>query len=103
MATGDEPEHDNDIDPGHNGLDDGRRRRLMVFGVWSAFAALEAGKQFVGYRLRGMPIGIAEVLIQNVPWWYTWGLLTPVVAFLARRFRLDAPPKRGRAIAIHLP
>ena len=83
--------------------DAGRRRRLTVLGVWTAFATLEAGRQFVDMRLRGVPIRVDEVVIQNFPWWYTWALLTPVVVLLARRVRIDVAGSRARALAAHIP
>ena len=37
----------------------------------------------------------------SLPAWYLWGLLSPVVAWLARRFRVDRA-SFGRYFFIHL-
>lgn len=50
---------------------------------------VESSKGYVFWRLRDAPRSWAAMLVANMPWWWAWALLTPVVFWLAARFRLD--------------
>ena len=78
------------------------RRWLVVIGIATAFGLLESVKAFVFTRISGRPIAVLEILRQNMPWWYAWAALVPVVVFLAARIRLDEPSKLLRRAPIHL-
>jgi hypothetical protein len=61
---------------------------------------VESSKAYVSFQLREAPRSWADVLIGNMPWWYVWALLTPLIFSLAARFRLDATGWR-LAVALH--
>jgi signal transduction histidine kinase len=70
--------------------DIGRRRRaLAIFGAWTVLGLLESSKAYVSDQLQGIPRGWVPALVGNMPWWWCWALLTPVVFALARRLRFD--------------
>ena len=78
------------------------RARLTILGVWTLVGLFETSKQMVAMRLRGATIGWDDALIQNMPWWYAWAILTPAIAAVARRYRLDVPGRRWIAAPVHL-
>lgn len=65
------------------------RIRLAILGFWTAMGLVETGKGYVSRSLQGAPARWGEVLVANLPWWWTWAALTPAVFWLAARFRFD--------------
>ncbi|HEX6059644.1 MAG TPA: histidine kinase [Gemmatimonadaceae bacterium] len=76
-------------------------RWLVVLGVWTAFGLVESAKGYLSGAARGRPGSWMDALVGNMPWWWTWALLTPLVAWLAARVRLDDERTRWRALAAH--
>lgn len=68
------------------------RSGVAVLAVWTVLGLIESGKAYVLQSLRGVPLPWWRALLNNMPWWYTWALLTPLVFVMARRF----PIERGR-------
>lgn len=64
------------------------RAGATIFLAATAFGLFEGLKGFVASRLRGQPLGWDALLIQNMPWWYAWALLAPLVLWMGRRFPL---------------
>ena len=64
------------------------RPAFVIAGAWTALGLIESAKAFVNTRLRGIERSWGELLLVNMPWWYTWALLTPAVLWVARRVRL---------------
>jgi two-component system LytT family sensor kinase len=73
---------------GHSPL----RLPAVVFGVWTALGLLESSKAYVADQLQGIHRGWGPALVGNLPWWWCWALLTPVVFGLAAR----VSPRNGR-------
>src|SRR5204863_276921 len=65
-------------------------RRLNWFGFWTLLG-LVSGVQlfFADQRLALHPNAWWQALATTLPAWYLWGLLSLVVAWLARGFRVD--------------
>jgi sensor histidine kinase YesM len=66
-----------------------RRAALLVVAGWTTLGLLESSRGYLSYRMQGIPRGWWESLLGNLPWWWGWALLTPVVCALGRRLRLD--------------
>jgi signal transduction histidine kinase len=77
------------------------RTAAVVFATATGFGFLETLKGFVGTRLRGQPLGWTVLLFQNLPWWYTWALFTPIVFWAARRFPIVNGQAALRRIPLH--
>ena len=86
--------------------------RRRYFGLtWNAVAAvllaaltlglLESLKALMVSRSRGMSIPLPWLLINNMPWWLTWALLTPIIVLAAARFPLDVPARRALHALYH--
>jgi hypothetical protein len=62
-----------------------QRTPLVILGIWTLLGVLESSKAYVSDQLRGIPRGWGPALVGNMPWWWCWALLTPVVFRLAPR------------------
>jgi signal transduction histidine kinase len=80
----------------------GRRGWALVGLVWLGFGLLESLKAYVMRGLQGSPAEWPSVLVGNLPWWLFWGLLTPAIFALARRWPLVGG-RALRGVAVHLP
>jgi two-component system LytT family sensor kinase len=79
--------------------------RHAVAGVLVAattIGLLESLKAFVVSRSRGQNVPLVWLLINNVPWWLAWALLTPIAVLAASRFPLDAPKRRSLHAVYHV-
>jgi two-component system, LytTR family, sensor kinase len=65
-------------------------RRRTLFGIaaaiWMSFALIHVVQNFVFARAAGRPWTLAGALIMLLPWWMSWLLATPLIAFLVERF-----------------
>lgn len=75
---------------------------FAVLGFWTLFGLAESAKGYVTMRLQGGPSGWVQALIGNMPWWYGWAALTPVIVWLASRARLDDDRHRLRSLGVHV-
>ncbi|HSA57332.1 MAG TPA: sensor histidine kinase [Gemmatimonadaceae bacterium] len=79
------------------------RTTTTILLAATAFGLFEGLKGFVASRLRGQPLGWVDLLIQNMPWWYGWALLAPLVLWMGRRFPLIGDSRhRVHYAALHL-
>lgn len=74
----------------------GRRTWLAIAGFWTAFGLLESANAYVAELSRGIDRGLVLHLVNNMPWWWSWALITPVAFTLARRIR----PGRTRWLGV---
>ncbi|MEP6689172.1 MAG: histidine kinase [Gemmatimonadales bacterium] len=77
------------------------RTSVAVFAVWTLLGLLESSKAYVADQLQGIHRGWGPALVGNLPWWWCWALLTPLVVHLAARARLDQPGW-PLAVPVHL-
>jgi len=73
---------------------------LIAFACWTALGAVESVNAFIGNLLRGTPRSWVVVLINNMPWWYTWLFLTPAILWVAHLAPLDSR-RWKRSFAVH--
>lgn len=75
----------------------------VVFGLWTVVGFFFASQLYVLWPVTvGRSITFAQALAINLPFYYLWSLLTPLILWLARRFPLE----RGRwirSLAVHGP
>ncbi|HKW40394.1 MAG TPA: LytTR family DNA-binding domain-containing protein [Gemmatimonadales bacterium] len=78
------------------------RLRLKWLGLWTLLGLVGSVQYFLAdQRLASHPHTWWQALATSFSTWYLWGLLSLVVARLARRFQLDRA-KFGRHFIIHL-
>ncbi|PYQ31558.1 MAG: histidine kinase [Acidobacteria bacterium] len=79
-----------------------KRAHLILIGiaVWTVIALYFASQAYLNPALRYKP-RLADVLQVNLVYYYLWGLSTPVVIWLGRRFPI--PSKRWkRSLGVHI-
>ncbi|MGH9900914.1 MAG: sensor histidine kinase [Pyrinomonadaceae bacterium] len=82
-----------------------RRRWLtwaVVFGFWTLFAFIYASQIYLGTRAEGMTHSYWRMLAWQLSGWYVWGLFTPLILRLGRRFPVGRS-SWARAVIVHLP
>jgi LytTr DNA-binding domain len=76
--------------------------RLKWFGFWTLLGLVSGVQLFIAdQRLALHPYAWWQALATTLPAWYLWGLLSLVVVWLGRRFRVDGA-SFGRHFFIHL-
>ena len=58
---------------------------LVILGVWTIVAMVSATTAYLDYRDMGRPMEWLGALLEQLPAWYMWALLTPFVVRLTRR------------------
>src|SRR5216117_930673 len=77
-------------------------RRLNWFGFWTVLGIVSSAQLYFAHqRLGPDPYTWWQALTATLPDWYLWALLSLVVVWLARRFRVDRA-SFGRHFFIHL-
>lgn len=78
------------------------RAFLLVSVAWTAVAILFAGQLAIYFRSSGQPYRWSQILLWSVVDWYTMGALTPLVVWLARRYRFERARWIPAAVAVHV-
>jgi two-component system, LytTR family, sensor kinase len=77
------------------------RTWLTAWAAWTSLALLMAISSSLTYRSTGRPANWNLTMSRSLAEWWLWAALTPLVVWLAHRYRLDAE-RRWRNVAIHL-
>lgn len=64
-------------------------RGLFIFAFWTALGLFFTLQMAIGYANQGDGVRWIPTLIYTMSQWYAWGLLSPLLLWLARRFSLD--------------
>ncbi len=81
------------------------RAKLILLGVWTLIGLTFASLSFFGtlaitnYRT----VDLVGIFVWNLTAFYLWALLAPLIALLARRFRLDRHHWARSLFLVHLP
>ena len=67
-----------------------------------ALGLLESLRALMVSRSRGVTVPLPWLLVNNVPWWLAWALLTPAVVLVASKFPLDTSDKKWRHAGYHV-
>ena len=68
-----------------------RRSLALQFAFWTLIGILTTSQYYSFYRFENERYPIWRLILWQMPGWYLWGLLTPLVLFLGRRFRIERP------------
>jgi sensor histidine kinase YesM len=78
------------------------RPALIVLAAWSVMALIETAKSFSANQAGDGNRSFIDLLLFNMPWWYTWAVLTGLVALIAERLPVDDTRLAARALLAHL-
>ncbi|MFP5261725.1 MAG: sensor histidine kinase [Blastocatellia bacterium] len=68
---------------------------LIILGVWTAVGLFMTSQDYLRHSRNNRPVDLFKLLfLMELPFAYLWALLTPVLVWFARRFRIE----RGRAL-----
>ena len=73
----------------------------VVLAIWTVPALLSVFETEMFLAQNGHSLALWRVLVSEVPPWYVWAALTPVIFRLGRRWPLDRGP-RGPSVAVHV-
>ncbi len=76
-------------------------RWTLIFAGWTGVALFFASQTYLSYRYSGGQAHTGIILKLNLGDWYLWGLLSPAIIWLARRFPLERE-RWVKSAAIHL-
>jgi len=74
----------------------------LILGVYTVLGLLFTGQVVIDYAYAGHPLAWWRAMALALIEWYLWALATPIVVWLARRFRLDRRHWPG-SLAVHVP
>ena len=74
----------------------------VVLAIWTVPALLSVFETEMFLAQFGQRVALWRVLLSEVPPWYVWAALTPVIFRLGRRWPLDRMPPRPRSVGVHL-
>jgi len=75
---------------------------LLLLAAWSVPGLVSAGQTYFLLQREGNPLGFVLALTVQLPLWWFWAIVTPVIAWLLRRWPLERG-RLGRALGVHLP
>src|SRR5262245_30522319 len=73
---------------------------LAIAGMWALVAVFFSVQNIVSAVSRGRPVSLLEAVVFEFLYWLPWALLTPVLLWLARRYRLSGPEWKKR-LGVH--
>ena len=78
------------ITRGPNWLSNRRTMFTVAAAVWMSFALIQVVQSSVLAHAAGRAWTLKGAVVSGFPWWISWMLLTPLIAFLAERFPFTA-------------
>jgi two-component system LytT family sensor kinase len=78
-----------------------RYRWSLIFIIWTLFGLFLASQMYMDYSRREVPFKWHKILLLELSFGYVWALLTPLILWLARRFRIERTDW-PRSLIIHI-
>jgi len=66
-----------------------RQRMSWQFALWTFIGLLSASQYYSFYRFENERFPLWRLMMWQMPGWYLWGLLTPLILLLGKRFRVE--------------
>ena len=73
----------------------------LIFLIWTLFGLFLASQMYMDYSRREVPFQWHKILLLEMSFGYVWALLTPLILWLARRFRIERNHWR-RSLVVHI-
>ncbi|HJQ71320.1 MAG TPA: histidine kinase [Blastocatellia bacterium] len=68
---------------------DRRYRWSLIFIIWTLFGLFLASQMYMDYSRSDRPFKWQKILLLEMSYGYIWALLTPLMLWLARKFRIE--------------
>lgn len=69
-----------------------RTQFAIAAAIWMSFVLIHVVQSFVGAQAAARPWTLQGAITNSFPWWFSWLVLTPLIAWLVERF----PVSEGR-------
>lgn len=73
------------------------KKLVSLFVFWSALGLFFAVQSVITYTSQGREVLWTAPLVYQLGYWYTWGLMAPIITWIVRRNPLD-DGRRGRSV-----
>ncbi|HYP26277.1 MAG TPA: histidine kinase [Blastocatellia bacterium] len=73
----------------------------LITGIWTLFGLLFASQQYLATSRTTRPMAWYDALLLELSYAYLWALLTPLMLWLSRRFRIERA-RWYRSLLIHI-
>lgn len=79
------------------------RRAILLFGVWTLVGLIFAALSYASAIIENRHFALHNSLRLNLPYFYVWGALSPLIFRFSRRFPIEFRPLRLRNLLLHIP
>src|SRR6266404_4561070 len=79
------------------------RTVLLLFGGWILVALIFSGLSYASAIIENRHFALHYALLLNLPYFYIWGVLSPLILHFSRCFPVEFIPLRIRNLLLHVP
>ncbi len=79
------------------------RTAILLFGVWTLVGLVFAALRYASLTIENRHFALHDALRQNLPYFYIWGTLSPLIFRFSHRFPVEFRPLRLRNLLLHIP
>src|SRR5436309_7270411 len=76
-------------------------RAVLILGVWTVIGLVFSAQWYFAAFRSEDPVPWSRALYVQMSWGYLWGLATPLILWLVRRFPIDKQKRAGN-VPLHL-
>ncbi len=79
------------------------RTAILLFGVWTLVGLAFTALSYASATIENEHFALHYALRQNLPYFYIWGALSPLIFRFSHRFPVEFRPLRLRNLLLHIP
>src|SRR3989454_7181144 len=79
------------------------RMAILLFGIWTLVGLVFAALRYASLTIENIHFALHDALRQNLPYFYIWGALSPLIFRFSHRFPVEFRPLRLRNLLLHIP
>src|SRR5260370_2111584 len=79
------------------------RTAILLFGVWTLVGLAFTALSYASATIENEHFALHDALRQNLPYFYIWGALSPLIFRFSHRFPVEFRPLRLRNLLLHIP
>ena len=79
------------------------RPAILLLGVWTLVGLVFTALRYASLTIENRHFALHDALRQNLPDFYVWGALSPLIFRFSHRFPVEFRPLRLRNLLLHIP
>src|SRR5258708_26020392 len=79
------------------------RTAILLFGGWTLVGLAFTALRYASLTIENEHFALHDALRQNLPYFYIWGALSPLIFRFSHRFPVEFRPLRLRNLLLHIP